>query len=138
MSSPADQDILASTRPPAHLSAVPAPREEHHAHDPQLRIDAEDAVTLPRAGQPGHGKTASLRRQSAWIVPDRTSRRTGAFEVICCDCGDHPYLNYSEIPARLQRIRGPYTLDAGLTAYAEHLGLVPRPHEARPGRLGVG
>ena len=47
---------------------------------------------------------------------------TGAFELICGQCGDHPYLDYSEIPPRLQQIRGPYTLEAGLAAYENHLG----------------
>lgn len=41
---------------------------------------------------------------------------TSAFELICPSCGDHPYLAYSEIPARLQRIHGPYTMEAGLSA----------------------
>jgi hypothetical protein len=48
---------------------------------------------------------------------------TGAFELICGQCGDHPYLDYSEIPPWLQQIRGPYTLEAGLAAYEDHLGL---------------
>lgn len=48
---------------------------------------------------------------------------TAAFEVICGDCGDHPYLDYSQISLRLQRIRGPYTMAAGLAAYEQHLGL---------------
>ena len=69
---------------------------------------------FPRAGQPGHGRTTSLRRQSSWIAQDRKSRHTGLFELICCDCGDHPYLQYSDIPPRLQQIRGPYTLEAPL------------------------
>jgi hypothetical protein len=86
-------------------------------------FDAEDVVTLPGAGQPGHGRTASLRRQMVWMAEDRKARCTGAYEVICRDCGDHPYLRYSEIPPRLQRIRGPYTLAAGVAAYARHLGL---------------
>jgi alkylhydroperoxidase/carboxymuconolactone decarboxylase family protein YurZ len=91
--------------------------------DPRARIDAEDAVTLPLAGQPGHGRTASLRRQMVWVAEDRKARWTGAYEVICRDCGDHPYLGYSGISPRLQRIRGPYTLEAGVAAYSEHLGL---------------
>jgi len=37
--------------------------------------------------------------------------------------GDHPDLDYSEIPAWLQRIRGPHTLEAGLAVYENHLGL---------------
>jgi hypothetical protein len=57
------------------------------------------------------------------MAEDRKARCTGAYEVICCDCGDHPYLGYSEIPLRLQRIRGLYTLEAGVAAYAGHLGL---------------
>ena len=93
-----------------------------HDRDPRVRRHA-DVVTLPVAGQPGHGRTTSLRRQSVWLAEDRQARWTGAYEVICCDCGDHPYLGYSEIPPRLQRIRGPYALGAGVAAYAEHLGL---------------
>ena len=48
---------------------------------------------------------------------------TGAFELIFGQCGDHPYLDYSEIPPRcLQQIRGPYTPEAGLAAHENHLG----------------
>lgn len=47
---------------------------------------------------------------------------TDAFELICCECGDHPYVDYRDIPYRLQQIRGPYTMEAGLRAYEEHLG----------------
>ena len=84
-------------------------------------------MTVPAAGQPGHGITASLRRQPVRIVEGR--REGGyrdAFEVVCCDCGDHLYWDYSEIPLSLQRIRGPYPTMAGaLAAYEEHLGLGP-------------
>jgi len=95
----------------------------HHARDPQVRMGAEDVATLPVAGRHGHGRTTSLRRQSVWMAEERKARYTGAYEVICCDCGDHPYLAYSGISPRLQRIRGPYTLEAGVAAYAEHLRL---------------
>jgi hypothetical protein len=47
---------------------------------------------------------------------------TDAFELICGQCGDHPYVDYRDIPHRLQRLRGPYSLEAGLRAYEEHLG----------------
>jgi hypothetical protein len=100
--------------------------------------DPYDAVPPPPAGQPGHGSTTSLRRQSAWITDDRTGHYTGLFEIICCDCGDHPYLDYPDLPPRLQQIRGPYPLEAGLAAYAEHLGLVPGLHETTPGRSAAG
>jgi hypothetical protein len=45
------------------------------------------------------------------------SGRAGLFELICGDCGDHLYLDYSsEVPARLQRLRGPRTIRAALAA----------------------
>jgi hypothetical protein len=39
-------------------------------------------------------------------VEGRGEGGTDAFELICCECGDHHYLGYSEISRRLQRIRG--------------------------------
>jgi hypothetical protein len=83
-----------------------------------------DDWAIPAAGQPGHGEgTARLRRQR--VRPGRPEDGyTGAFEVICGDCGDYPELEYSQVPPRLQRLRGPYnTIKAGLAAYQEHLGL---------------
>jgi len=84
-----------------------------------------DDQGLPLAGQPGHGCTASLRRQATRIVEGRVEGgyTVGVFEFICCECGDHPYMDYSEISPRLQRIRGPYTMRAGLAAYEKHPGL---------------
>ena len=123
-----------STGSPVRLSVVPAPREERHAGGPPPRVDADGVVILPRPGQPGHGRTASLRRQLVWIAHERMSRHTGAFELICGDCGDHPYLEYRGLPFRLQQIRGPYTREAGLAAYAAHLGLGHRVHEPGPRR----
>jgi hypothetical protein len=87
-------------------------------------MSGEDSTTFPLAGQPGHGATAVLRRQPARIVDGRIEGgHADAFELICCQCGDHPYVDYSEISPRLQRIRGPYTLAAGMAAYGAHLGL---------------
>ena len=129
MSSAEQPDIETSTTPP-RLSAAATSRGLRAAPGPWLRIDPQ--VPLPLPGQPGHGLTTSLRRQSAWVVYDREGQRTGLFEIICRDCGDHPYLDYEGIPPRLQRIRGPYTLEAGVEAYAEHVGLP----EATPGRPG--
>lgn len=76
---------------------------------------------VPPVGRPGHGEfTGSLRRQR--VRPGRMEDGyTGAYEVIC---GDYPDLDYSQVTPRLQRLRGPYnTIEAGLAAYHEHLGL---------------
>lgn len=80
-------------------------------------------MTPPPAGQPGHGSTAFLRNQPVRIVDGRMEGGyTGMYELICPSCGDHPYLDYSEVPPRLQRLRGPRTLEAVLAVYHEHLG----------------
>jgi hypothetical protein len=82
-------------------------------------------MTVPAAGQPGHGITASVRRPPVRIEegPKEGGYRD-AFEVVCCDCGDHPYWDYCEISRSLQRIRQPdTTLAAALAAYDQHLGL---------------
>jgi hypothetical protein len=81
-------------------------------------------IASPLAGEPGHGGTAVLRRQPVQVVDGRGERgHTDSFELICCECGDNPYLDYSQVSARLQQIRGPYPIAAGLAAYEQHLGL---------------
>ena len=123
MSSPGNRDISNGARP----GAIAASRGLRDARDPWLRAADENAVTLPLAGQPGHGRTASLRRQPVRIVDGRMEGGyTELFELICPGCGDHPYLDYSEISPRLQWLRGPRTLMAGLAVYEKLLGLVPR------------
>ena len=100
------------------------PRGQHDPRGPWPRIEDQGPITLPVTGQLGHGYTASLRRQPAHFEEGQLKGGyTGAFELICCECGDHPYLDYSEISPRLQRIRGPYTMRAGLAAYEEHRSL---------------
>ena len=48
--------------------------------------------------QPGDGWTAVLRRQPVRIAEGRPEGGyTNVFEIICCDCGDHPYQDYSEV-----------------------------------------
>jgi hypothetical protein len=42
------------------------------------------------------------------------------FELICCDCGDDPGLDYREVAPRLQLVRGPYPIAAGVAAYEQH------------------
>jgi hypothetical protein len=46
---------------------------------------------------------------------------TDAFELVCCDCGDDPDLDYRDISAELQQIRGPYPIAAGIAAYDKHV-----------------
>ena len=83
-----------------------------------------DTPAIPSAGQPGHGLAARLRRQPVRIVDGRIEGGyTDVFEVICPDCGDHPYLDYAEVIPRLQRLRGPRALEAALAEYERHLGL---------------
>ena len=80
-------------------------------------------MTFPLVGQPGHGRTAFVRRQPARIVDGRVEGGyTGAFEFICPGCGDNPYVDYSEVPPQLHR------LQAALDAYDEHLGPLPGPN----------
>jgi hypothetical protein len=60
---------------------------------------------------------------------------TDAFEIICCDCGDHPDLDYRDASLELQRVRGLYPIAAGITAYQEHLKQYHGQQPARrPGR----
>ncbi len=64
-----------------------------------------------------------MRRQPGRIVDGRfEGGYTGLFELICPGCGDHPYLDYAEIPPRLQWLRGPRTLQRALAVYDKHLG----------------
>ena len=65
-----------------------------------------------------------LRRQPVRVVEGRAEGGyTDVFELICCDCGDHPDLDYRDVSPGIQRIRGPYPLPSGIAAYDEHLKL---------------
>jgi hypothetical protein len=56
--------------------------------------------------QPGLGWTVVLRRQPARIVQGRAEGGyTDAYELVCCECGDHPDLDYREVSARLRQPR---------------------------------
>ena len=112
------------TRLPERPGPVVAPGSRYDSRDPWLRPDRPGIRVSPQAGQPGHGCSAVLRSQPVLMVDGRMEcARAGAFELICCECGDNPYLDYSQISPRLQQIRGPYTIAEGLTAYEQHLGL---------------
>ena len=139
MSDP-DLDVAVSNQLVARSEVAPPPSgSQLRARDPGLRHHTEGHVTLPFAGQPGHGRAASLRRQPVRIVGGRVEGGySNTFELICPACGDDPDLDYSQVPPRLQWLRGPRTLQAALAAYEKHLGLRPRPDEARLGSSGAG
>jgi hypothetical protein len=48
--------------------------------------------------QAGLGWTVVLRRQPVRIVAGRAEGGyTDAYELVCCECGDHPDLDYREV-----------------------------------------
>jgi hypothetical protein len=83
-------------------------------------------------GRPGLDWTVVLRRQPARIVAGQAEGGyTSMFEIICCDCGDDPDLDYRQVSPGLQRTRGPYPIAAGVAAYERHLKRHPN-RQARP------
>ena len=72
------------------------------------------------------GWTVVLRRQPGGNVE---GGYTDSYEIICCNCGDDPDLQYREVSPKLQRIRGPYSVAAGVAAYKKHVKLHER-HQA--------
>ena len=128
MSSLGDPDTVTGTGPGVRPAAVPAP-PLHNRREPWLRMGPVVGMVFPLAGQPGHGRTAFVRRQPVRIVDGRIEGGyNGLFEFICPGCGDNPYVDYSEIPPRLQWLRGPLTLEAALEAYDKHLTPLPGPN----------
>jgi hypothetical protein len=85
--------------------------------------------------QPRHGWTVVLRRQPAHLVEGQPEGGySSAYELICCNCGDHPDLDYSEVSSELQQIRGPYPIADGIAAYEKHVKLHQQPgRRHRPG-----
>jgi hypothetical protein len=78
--------------------------------------------------QPVDGWTVVLRRQATRVVEGRPEGGyTDAYEIVCCYCGDHPDFHYSEVSPELRRVRGPYSVADGVTAYIEHVGLYHEP-----------
>ena len=123
ISRPGNSDSATSTGPAARPTAISAPCS-HDRRDAWLRSgsDVASAVALP--GHPGHGSAAFLRKQLVRIVDGRIHGDcNGVYELICPNCGDHPDVDYSEVPQRLQRLRGLRTLVDGLAAYRKHLGI---------------
>ena len=82
---------------------------------------AEEEADMKTRDRLGYNWTLVLRRRPARVVEGRAEGGyTEMFEIICCDCGDAPDLDYREVSPALQRIRGPYTIAAGVAAYETH------------------
>jgi hypothetical protein len=82
--------------------------------------------------------TVVLRRRPTRIVDGwPEDGYTDVFEIVCCDCGDRPDRDYRDVSAELQRIRGPYPIAAGVTAYRKHLKRHRRPSEPRKRAAGI-
>jgi len=85
---------------------------------------------MTTSAAPGRVWTLTLRRQRAHSGDGKPDEGyTDAFEIICSDCGDDPRRDYQDVPARLQRLRGPYLIDTGITHYEAHIAW----HEAQAG-----
>jgi hypothetical protein len=133
VSSSGDPDAVTGTGPAVRVAAVPE-RRLNGPRDPWLRMGPMVGMIFPLPGEPGHGRTAFVRRQPVRIVDGRVEGgNTDVFELICPGCGDNPYVDYSEVPSQLQRLRGPRTLEAALRAYDKHLGPLPGPNGDRAG-----
>jgi hypothetical protein len=102
---------------------------------PQVIVGAGGCMTLVSSVGPADlGWTVVLRRQPARIVEGRPEGGySSMFEIVCRYCGDHPDLDYRDVSPKLQRIRGPYPVAAGVAAYGIHLSLHSgwRPRAAR-------
>jgi len=99
-------------------------------------MNAKEAA-VRTCDQPALGWTVVLRRQPTRIVEGLVQGGyTDTWELVCCDCGDHPDLDCRDVSPEFQRIRGPYSFSAGLAAYEEHVSLCHRQQPARrPGCL---
>jgi hypothetical protein len=74
------------------------------------------------------------RRAPATDNPDGG---TSTFEIICRTCGDDPAVDHRQAPAELRRIRGSYTLTAGIAAFLEHQEFHDRAEDAETGQAGT-
>jgi hypothetical protein len=90
---------------------------------------------MKRGDQPRQDWTVVLRRRPVCMVQGRPEGGwTDEFEIVCCDCGDDPDRDYRDVAPGLQRIRGPYPMVAGVTAYLRHARRHPGPQRFRPVR----
>ena len=79
----------------------------------------------------------ALRRRPASSGDGHPDGRTSRFEIICRMCGDDPALDHRQVPAGLRRIRGSYTLTAGIAAFLTHQEFHDRAEEAQTSQAGT-
>jgi hypothetical protein len=78
------------------------------------------------------GWTVMLPRQPARIAKGHPEGGyTAPYEIVRCDCGDHPDLDYREVSPRASADPRPCPIAAGVAACAKYLGLDPRSEAAR-------
>jgi hypothetical protein len=87
----------------------------------------------------GLGWTVVLRRPPARTAGSGPEGHfASGFELICCECGDDPGMDYWDVSPEFQRTRGPYLIAAGIAAYREHVALrhgwhlIQRPGQSHP------
>jgi hypothetical protein len=104
--------------PPADAESPAGPG---HFRGPTL---GADAITILPAAQPGHELRTILRRPPVRLADGRVEGgETARIELTCRGCDDQAGLDYAEVLARHQQLRGPRRLGPGPAEYAEHLGL---------------
>jgi hypothetical protein len=79
----------------------------------------------------------ALRRRPASSSDRHPDGGTSTFEIICRTCGDDPALDHLQAPAELRRIRGSYTLTAGIAAFLKHQEFHDRAEDAETGQAGT-
>src|ERR1700751_3449766 len=79
----------------------------------------------------------ALRRRPASSSGRHPDGDTSTFEIICRMCGDDPGLDHRQAPAELRRIRGSYTLTAGIAAFLTHQEFHDGAEEAETGQAGT-
>ena len=72
----------------------------------------------------------ALRRRPASSSDTHPDGGTSTFEIICRMCDGDPALDHRQAPAELRRIRGSYTLTAGIAAFLKHQELHDRAEDA--------
>ena len=83
--------------------------------------------------------TVALRRRPVRMAAGQPEGGwTDAYEIICRECGDDPDRDYRQVSPALQRLRGPYPLRAGITAYLEHDAWHAGPQRSAPAHLTTG